>query len=541
MFAPRNEIGVRELFAQCCQTLGYRILDSRRGFPDYELLDLQEQRLRAEAEFMSENFILHGHDVTACDLIICWQHTRAMQVPVLELASSQVYPPGCLPPPPAETQPKVTSRKALREASPAPPWVERREGYDTPRLGRDEMNLCEFPFSLIDRTVPPGQKTFQVQDTIRGRENQEVSRIWTVTGSDLWGLPTIIEEHVYVALMEVTRELDFQSRRVPITRYDLIQRMQWKRTGDSYHRLEQALKCLTGITIDAKNAFWDPEKKSYLSLTFGILDGVALQEEAGGRKSERSPLPQSWIEWNSILFANMQHGNLKFLDTGFYFSLDHYIAQRLYRYLDKKRYDGKRVYAISLYDLAFTHLGLKPLTPAYPSLLKQRLAPAHEELIQRGFLEEVRFRTGAEGEIVEYHFARQTKRSPSRPLSTALLPAPPQPMEEERKLIEELTNLGVTQAVARKLVREHPSEVIRRQLDYLPHRQADDPAALLVKAIVEDWAPPRISAGSPPEAAWRFCTTCHQAYQDGTDHESRCAGKNGGKSPCPAADIGASP
>ncbi len=537
MFAPRNEIGVRELFAQCCQTLGYRILDSRRGFPDYELLDPQGQRLQAEAEFMSENFILHGHDATVCDLIICWRHTRAMKVPVLELASRQVYPPGCLPPPTAETQQKVTPRKARRETSPAPPWGERREGYDTPRLGREEMNLCEFPFSLVGRTVSPGQKTFQVQDTIRGKGDQEITRVWTVIGSDLWGLPTIIEEHVYVALMEATRELDFQSRRVPITRYDLIQRMQWPKGGDCYRRLERALHCLAKVTIDAQNAFWDPEKKAYLSVTFSILDAVALHDESKGRKSAQAALPLSWVEWNSILFANMQHGNLKFLDTGFYFSLDHYIAQRLYRYLDKKRYDGKRMYPISLYDLAFTHLGLKQSPQAPSWLLKQRLAPAHEELIQRGFLEEVRFRTGAEGEIVEYHFARQTKRSPAKNPGPALIPVPSPPTEEERKL----THLGVTQAVAQKLVREQLSEVIRRQLDYLPSRRADDPAALLVKAIVEDWAPPRISDGSPPEAVWRFCTTCNQAYQEGTDHESRCAGKNGGNLPCPAADIGASP
>jgi hypothetical protein len=413
--------------------------------------------------------------------------------------------------------------------------------FPVPRIGRDEMNLCEFPFTIVGRTVPPGQKTFQVQDTIRGKEDNEITRVWTVTGSDLWGLPTIIEEHVYVALMEITREMDFQSRRVPITRYDLVQRMQWHKGGDNYRRLEQALNCLVGVTINAKNAFWDPEKKSYLSLTFGILDGVALHDEPGGRKSERAPLPQSWVEWNSILFANMQRGNLKFLDTGFYFSLDHYIAQRLYRYLDKKRYDGKRVYAISLYDLAFTHLGLKPLAPAYPSLLKQRLAPAHEELIQRGFLEEVRFRAGAEGEIVEYHFARPSKRPPAKNPGPALIPVLPQLTEDERKLIEELTHLGVTQAVARKLVREHPSEVIRRQLDYLPHRQADDPAALLVKAIVEDWASPKHSDDQTTEGIWRFCTCCGQAYQDGTGHETRCPGPHGGKSPCPAADIGASP
>ena len=155
------------------------------------------------------------------------------------------------------------------------------------------------------------------------------------------------------------------------------------------------------------------------------------------------------------------------------------------------------------------------------------IAPAHEELIQRGFLEEVRFRAGAEGEIVEYHFARQTKRSPARSQGTALAPIPALTWsDEERKLIEELTSLGVTPSVAQKLLREHPPEEIRRQIEYLPHRQADDPAALLVKSIVENWAPPRTpEEQSPEKVVWRYCTTCHQAYADGADHENRCPGR----------------
>jgi len=73
-------MGVREVFAQRCQTLGYQIVESQRGFPDYELLTPQGQKLKAEAEFVSENFILHGHDANGCNLVICWRHTQALEV-----------------------------------------------------------------------------------------------------------------------------------------------------------------------------------------------------------------------------------------------------------------------------------------------------------------------------------------------------------------------------------------------------------------------------------------------------------------------------
>lgn len=53
-----------------------------------------------------------------------------------------------------------------------------------------------------------------------------------------------------------------------------------------------------------------------------------------------------------------------------------------------------------------------------------------------------------------------------------------------------LASLGVTRRTARELTEKHPEDMIRTQIDMLPYRKAEDPAAVLVKAIREDWAPP---------------------------------------------------
>ena len=55
------------------------------------------------------------------------------------------------------------------------------------------------------------------------------------------------------------------------------------------------------------------------------------------------------------------------------------ISQTLYRYLDAKVRDGKTVFRQSLRDLAYQHLGLS--RDYFPSQIKRKLAPAHEELI----------------------------------------------------------------------------------------------------------------------------------------------------------------
>ena len=84
---PLYEVAVREIFALHAEELGYTILKSMIGFPDY-ILELKGEVIRAEAELRSSNFKKHKHDPDGCDLIICWKHDwKDCPLPVLALES----------------------------------------------------------------------------------------------------------------------------------------------------------------------------------------------------------------------------------------------------------------------------------------------------------------------------------------------------------------------------------------------------------------------------------------------------------------------
>jgi hypothetical protein len=70
-------------------------------------------------------------------------------------------------------------------------------------------------------------------------------------------------------------------------------------------------------------------------------------------------------------------------------------------------------------------------------------------------------------------------------------------------LAQAMVDAGVDAPVAKRLAAEYPGEVVTRQLEYLPHRTAADPAALLVKAIQGDWPDPRLrhARGRRPRVA----------------------------------------
>lgn len=139
--------------------------------------------------------------------------------------------------------------------------------------GRDEMNLAEFPIALLAKRPSSKMKTFTVSDTITGKDGKEITRKWTVTGSDAFGLPTSTDDEVIVALLYFTKEHGFESRKIHFSRYDLIRVMGWRDEGKNYTRIKDALNRLTGMMINAENAFYDPKKQTYMkSCAFHIME-----------------------------------------------------------------------------------------------------------------------------------------------------------------------------------------------------------------------------------------------------------------------------
>jgi len=75
---PTNEDGVIHLFGIMGLKLGFTVLHIQPAFPDCRALREVEpdklQEVWIEFEFQSKNFLLHGHEWSGCDLIVCWEH-----------------------------------------------------------------------------------------------------------------------------------------------------------------------------------------------------------------------------------------------------------------------------------------------------------------------------------------------------------------------------------------------------------------------------------------------------------------------------------
>jgi hypothetical protein len=266
-------------------------------------------------------------------------------------------------------------------------------------LGKDEMNLAEYPLSILTHRIPRDRKTYSFTQRITDHEGTLVKQSWSVLGSDKYGLPTPYDDDVLIALLYCYKEQKPQGKQIHFSLYKLCQIMRKALSKREYDRMRDSLNRLTSTTIVATNCFYDNLVKSWVSEAFHLFDRYKLYQERKGRAA--SP-HLSFVEMSEFFYRSVAVANyIKDLDLGIYYTLALPISKRLFRYLDKNRY-RKRRYEETVMRMAYK----LPLTYAYPSQVKQKLAPAHEELLRHGYLTRVTYDVTREGEEkVIYEFA----------------------------------------------------------------------------------------------------------------------------------------
>lgn len=85
---PKNETQTREWLAANIDKFEFDIALSQTDYPDYILKWPDGTIMAAEIEYKSSNFILHGHDPSGCDIVLCWKNNKKLPIPILELSTN---------------------------------------------------------------------------------------------------------------------------------------------------------------------------------------------------------------------------------------------------------------------------------------------------------------------------------------------------------------------------------------------------------------------------------------------------------------------
>jgi hypothetical protein len=358
-------------------------------------------------------------------------------------------------------------------------------------LGRDEMNLAEFPITLLTDRVPKDQKLAVYQDEIYDeRSGMTLTRKLTISAGS-HGLTTAIDDEVILSLIQLTKQKNnFTNPKVEFTRHELVQLLGWSVGRPSYDRILESLKRWTSVFLQYENAWRDNRTKTWTTAGFHIIDKYEITDGRTG--SDQLDLLPSYIVWGQDIFESFQAGYLKPLDYDLCMGLSNSTAKRMYRFLDK-RFHHRPDLTFDLKELAHEHIGLGRNYEG-PAHLKRNLQPAIEELVKIGFLEPLsdHERYTKDGRNWKIRLSRAMPPALAAPVTVSQDNQPPSP------LIAELTQRGVTGTTAVELVKRHPAEAIQAKIEVFDwlidgqdKRVAKSPAGYLVKSIEDNYAAPK--------------------------------------------------
>jgi hypothetical protein len=339
------------------------------------------------------------------------------------------------------------------------------------KVSRDEMNLAEFPLTVLSKRADPSVKTLEFSDYVKGKNGELINRQWIITGADKFGLPTSSDDEVLLGLLKLTANDGLRNRRVHFTRYELLKILRWTTEGRSYARLQNALDRLSGVRIKATNAFYDNETKLHSTRNFGIIDAYEIND---GRDTR-----PSFFAWSDVLFKSFQVGFIKKLDLEFYLDLQSAVSKRLYRYLDKHFWYRSRM-QVNLFTLAHEKIGISR-NYVYASSLRQQLEPALEELKEKGMLSDYEFvgkGKSTEVILVAAHAPKKTISGTPEPRPSPQSAGTTQGAgvgdndpgaHDVEHVTLQLINRGIAEKQARRLTAGQGSEELRRVTAIIAH------------------------------------------------------------------------
>jgi hypothetical protein len=373
-------------------------------------------------------------------------------------------------------------------------------GPEVDPYAKDEMNLAEFPITLLTDRAPAG--VTMITREVQARDERTgilVNRKVTVTGSDVYGIPTAQDNLLLLGMIYLTkRSNNFRDRRVWFTRSELIKVLEWPDTGPSYERVQKSFCRWANVFVLYENSWWEKAKQAYSTKGFGIIDDFELSDAS--RAKPPAGLKSNFA-WNEVFFQSLEDGFVRSLDLKTLLRLRHSTSQQMYRFLGKQFYRSPTL-TIDLRAFACEHVGLDR---GYKDngKLKEKLQPALSELEEIGFLEPMdrseRYAKVGRGQWT-ITLVRKATLPPDPPEDAAGPPCPAaaSPDPSTAAAVEALTGRGVTPATAAELVAAYDGGQILAKVEMFDwlvakkdKRVSRNPGGYLVESVRKNYAAPK--------------------------------------------------
>jgi len=326
----------------------------------------------------------------------------------------------------------------------------------------DEANVARLGLISVQERIPAEYASWEVHFL---RDGQPASLTCDALPR-FGGVPHGLDNDVATALIELYLEEGADEEGLIHTSANaLLERAGWARNGHYYGVLRDALNRLSTASYTATNSWYDTRRR-WITAKFHYLDEVEFSSEElskEGMTLGRASMLR--IRLSKTLVRSVRARYLKPFDTAFVRSLERPLTRALYRLLDAQRYpiealhDASNRFEVGLREWAQAC----KIADLRPDKVRRTLESAHSELLERGYLSEVRYEGRGQKQRITYQFraVQQSQETDPVPLD----PSPAQPSTPLQPMaLDPLLEQGISRPVAQKLFLEFGEERVLARL-----------------------------------------------------------------------------
>lgn len=253
---------------------------------------------------------------------------------------------------------------------------------------KTEANFANFPFFALSRREAARKTKTEYRVNVE-RDDQRLEALWQVTANAEFGYPGPFDRKVHKAIEYLITERGFPVQNpIPFTAYRVLKLLNLStRSGNNVTKVKETLRrvVLTGVT--SEGTFYDKSGKRYISDTFHLYDRVIFR---GKQFPDGTVADTNYLFLSQWYLTSLNAHYVRPIDFHYLKSLKSDIAGRLYEMLGLKFY-GVFLNQRSYWRVEYRELcSLLPITAQrYYAQAFQKLAPAHQELVDTGFLRKV--------------------------------------------------------------------------------------------------------------------------------------------------------
>lgn len=379
-----------------------------------------------------------------------------------------------------------------------------------PTVIHPEANFLRLPFFSLSWRGLKSTTKIEYQH-IEKRDGKKVELLWQVTANTKYGYPTPFDRKVARATDALINEIILKKgypleNPVKFSIYKLARLMNHHSDHATlYTNIRESIERIVATTIKSKGSFFLKDEKRFLDKIFHIYESAIFtgKEMPNGIVADSNYL---WLGKEYLRNINSQY--TRPLDYTYLTSLKSELASRLYELLSGKFYGLPKAET----HLRISYLNLCQTLPItqqkYYSKAKEKLDPAHEELIRTGYLARViyqRYRRRKSFNI-KYYLGERARREKNSRFARSFseeeqlfLPLAEETSRADNELSglsQELHQMGLSKSAAIEFAQIYPEDHIREKMEmFAVLRDVDsdliskNSAGWLRQAIQEDWKP----------------------------------------------------